>query len=270
MFIPVVVIVIAAAGGLFAYSYVHSPPTQLTIYGNVDIRDVNLGFRVPGRLDKVLKDEGDAVKAGELVAVLDKRPYLDTVAERAADVEVKRAIYANADATYKRDLVILPTGGVSKQVAETDKFSLDQAKASLDMSVATLQSAQTDLRDTDIFAPSDGVIMTRAQEPGAILTNGNTVLTENLNTQVWVRAYVSETDLGHVAPGKLVEVYTDTDPKHAYHGRVGFVSPEAEFTPKSVESTELRTSLVYRLRIEVEDDNSKLRQGMPCTVKIDL
>jgi HlyD family secretion protein len=118
-------------------------------------------------------------------------------------------------------------------------------------------------------APADGVILTRAVEPGTILAAGGAVFTESLLAPVWARVYVNEPDLGRVPPGRAVLVYTDSHADKPYHGRIGFVSPTAEFTPKNVETPELRTALVYRVRVVVGDADRALRQGMPVTVHLD-
>jgi HlyD family secretion protein len=90
----------------------------------------------------------------------------------------------------------------------------------------------------------------------------------SLQQPVWVRAYIEETYLGRIHPGMKTEIYTDSNPGKAYTGTIGYISPRAEFTPKNVETTELRTSLVYRLRIVIENADEGLRQGMPVTAKI--
>lgn len=92
------------------------------------------------------------------------------------------------------------------------------------------------VEDCVLTAPSDGVVITRALEPGAVAQSGATSLGVSLTSPVWVRAYVSERELDRVAPGAKVEVFTDSRPDKPYHGQVGFVSPRAEFTPKSVET----------------------------------
>ncbi|MBU0246476.1 efflux RND transporter periplasmic adaptor subunit, partial [Escherichia coli] len=108
---------------------------------------------------------------------------------------------------------------------------------------------------------------TRAVEPGTVLNEGGTVFTVSLTRPVWVRAYVDERNLDQAQPGRKVLLYTDGRPDKPYHGQIGFVSPTAEFTPKTVETPDLRTDLVYRLRIVVTDADDALRQGMPVTVQ---
>ena len=117
--------------------------------------------------------------------------------------------------------------------------------------------------------------MVRVQEPGANVSKGQPVYTMAKTKPVWVRAYVNETDLGNIKYGQTVRVYTDTtDPKtgkkREYKGQVGYISPVAEFTPKTVQSTDIRTNLVYRIRVYIYDIDEYLRQGMPVTIKVDL
>src|SRR5690606_21642306 len=118
-------------------------------------------------------------------------------------------------------------------------------------------------------APADGIILTRAAEPGAIVAAGTPVYALSLQNPVWVRAYISEPQLGLIHPGARVKLYTDTRPDVPYDGQIGFISPVAEFTPKSVETPELRADLVYRFRVVVLNPDEALRQGMPVTVRLD-
>ena len=143
---------------------------------------------------------------------------------------------------------------------------ISASRAELAAAVAQRSQAETQLADTELFAPSDGVVLSRIREPGSIVPMGAPVYSLSLRDPVYVRAYVGEPDLGKFAPGTTVEVATDSSDKR-YHGQIGYVSPRAEFTPKSVETTELRTDLVYRLRIVVADADDGLRQGMPVTVQ---
>ena len=143
---------------------------------------------------------------------------------------------------------------------------IDTARAQLSLERANVEVAERNLDDAELIAPSAGTITTRVHEPGAIVASGETVYALTLDNPVWVRAYVGEPDLGSVHPGMIAAVTTDLAGGRTYRGTVGFMSPVAEFTPKSVETRELRTDLVYRLRVIVEDADDGLRQGMPVTV----
>lgn len=146
---------------------------------------------------------------------------------------------------------------------------IDAARAQLDIAASRVVQVERELSDSRLYAPNEGIVLTRAREKGAIVQPGETVLTVTLTSPVWVRTYVGEPDLGRVRPGLKVRVATDWRAHKEYTGQVGFVSPVAEFTPKQVETRELRTQLVYRLRINVADDDGRLLQGMPVTVRLE-
>jgi membrane fusion protein YbhG len=314
------------AAGIFGYRYwqqqrkVNGGDT-LTLYGNVDIRKVDLGFRVGGRIVQFAFEEGDTVRLGDRVAVLDQVPYENDVAlarasrDRAAaerdrlesgsrpqEIRQARAQVAEYEASlrafneeFRRSEVLVAENAISRQSFDDIRARRDAARARLasaretlalaeegfrreDIAAgqaqfaeaeARLESARIRLADTVIVAPSNGVLLTRITEPGAIVAAGQTVATLSLNDPIWVRAYVPEPDLGKIWPGMPAEILTDSRPDTPYKGHVGFISPEAEFTPKNVETPRLRTDLVFRLRIVADNPDESLRQGMPVTVKLD-
>ncbi|HCU0528355.1 TPA: secretion protein HlyD [Klebsiella quasipneumoniae] len=318
--ILLIVILLAALGGGWWW-YQSSRQQPLTLYGNVDIRTVNMSFRVGGRLASLTVDEGDSIRAGQTLGELDRAPYenallqaqanvstaqaqydlmmagyrSEEIAQAAAAVNQAQAAYDYAQNFYQRQLGLRASSAISANDLENARSSRDQAqatlksaqdklrqyragnrpqeiaqaKASLEQAQAALAQAKLDLHDTVLTAPSDGTLMTRAVEPGTMLNAGGTVLTLSLTHPVWVRAYVDEKNLGQAQPGQAVLLYTDSRPDKPYHGKIGFVSPSAEFTPKTVETPDLRTDLVYRLRIVVTDADGALRQGMPVTVYFD-
>jgi HlyD family secretion protein len=187
---------------------------------------------------------------------------LDTRAVSQQDHDDAEARFREAEArmnSSREQLSLLQAGYRKEDVA--------QAKADLARAEAAMAISELRLRDAALAAPTNGVILTRAGEPGAVVQAGATVLTVSLSQPVWVRAYVSEPDLGRIHPGMPMEVMTDSRPDKPYRGQVGYVSPRAEFTPRNVETPELRTSLVYRLRIIVDNPDEGLRQGMPVTVR---
>lgn len=290
---------------------------SLRLYGNVEIREVQLGFRVPGRIAQILVDEGDRVQPGEVLARLDTRPLKDKLANAdarlaAASAEVRRdsngsrpqqiseaqAAVAAAEAALtesRRQLdrrqALIDKGFISRADLQTAQANADAAAARLNAAranlslaqegvraedraanqaqrqavLADLQAAQTDLSDTELRAPEAGQVLTRAQEAGAIVETGQTVLTLALTQPVRVRAYVAEPDLPRVRPGMRVEVSADGTGKR-WPATIGFISAVAEFTPKTVQTEQLRTDLVYRLRLVVDDPSGELRQGQPVTV----
>lgn len=314
------IVAVLVIGGIFYWYESSKENGPLTLYGNVDIREVQLSFRVGGRLESVKVDEGSTVKAGDIVAHLDEEPLnnnlqaakanlasikarntllhkgyrAEDIAQARASVDASKAALNEAEREYKRQKDLISEGAVAKQTLEQSLSKRDQAQAQLKVNQEQLRSlskgfrieeieesdgllknalaevdkAKLALADATLKAPSDGMIITRAVEPGSMLNAGATTLTLSLVNPVWVRAYANEKDLGRVPSGTKVLLHTDSRPNKPYHGQVGFVSPTAEFTPKSVETVDLRTALVYRMRIIVTDSDAALRQGMPVTVTV--
>jgi HlyD family secretion protein len=296
----------------------HKNPDLLTLYGNVDIRQIELGFRVPGRILKMNFEEGQSVDAGTPLAQLDPRTYEQDLhsaeallaqqsatleklenGPRPAEIAQARATLSerlaqrdNARQTFARAQELLPHGAITRASFDDAEAAKNRAEASVaqarealrlleqgtrteDIAVgranlqaaqARLDSARTALADSQLLAPSDGIILSRVREPGAIVSPNDVVYVLSLTHPVWVRAYVPEPQLGRIHPGMEVSVASDTAPDRRHRGRIGFISPVAEFTPKSVETPELRTDLVYRLRIIVDEVDPSLRQGMPVTI----
>ena len=312
------------AGGLW-YVLSHTPAeedAQLVLQGNIDVRQVNLAFKVDGRIETLAVDEGDDARPGQIIATLDKRYFSDElslararrdntaanlarllhgsrpeeIAQARADLGQRQATLDLARANLKRGEQLAPGGAISKeevdqrrQAVQVGEANVNYAKATLQLAVigprqedidaaramlgqqeAMLVQSQRRLADADLVAPAEGIILTRARERGAIVQAGETVFTLTLARPVWVRTYVNERDLGLVRPDMPARVTTDSEPGRAFPARVGFISPTAEFTPKTVETRELRTNLVYRLRVLVDKPDGGLRQGMPVTVAFDL
>lgn len=313
------VLVLVVVGAAVAWRLLLSRPgDELTLYGNVDIRQVDLGFRVGGRIAEVLVDEGDAVSEGQDLARLDgdllrqqrdqaaaklagqkadlarlERGYrVEEIAQARASVSAATAVAENARINLNRVTAMRASNAISQKeldnarsTAKESDARLRSAQDQLEMlmsgyreedvlaqraavaaAAAELSHAEIQLRDATLIAPQKGVILTRAREAGAIVQAGQTVYTLTLTNPVWLRAYVDEPNLGRVKPGMAVRVAVDAAPGKTFPGVVGFISPTAEFTPKTVETREVRTALVYRLRIQAEDPENVMRQGMPVTV----
>lgn len=232
----------------------------------------------------------------EVVAryVAGSRP--EEIRKAQADVEVARADAVNAEQTYRRTVELVAQHFVAQQQADNAKAVLDGAQARLKAADETLQLtvvgprkedtaaakatlaayeaaldiAQRDLAEASLYAPAEGVIENRVLEPGDMASPQRAVFTLALTEPLWVRAYVPEPDLGKLSLGRAAQITTDSYPGKSYRGWIGFISPTAEFTPKSVETQEVRTTLVYQMRVFVCPPHDELRLGMPATVGVAL
>ncbi|MEI6108242.1 MAG: efflux RND transporter periplasmic adaptor subunit [Opitutae bacterium] len=142
------------------------------------------------------------------------------------------------------------------------------AQAQLQAAQATLTLTRQELADTKLYAPTNGIIENRILEIGDMAFPKTPVFTLALTDPVWVRTYVPEPDLGKLTPGMSATVTTDSFPGKTYPGWIGYISPTAEFTPKQIETTDLRARLVYQVRVFVPNPDNELKLGMPATVTV--
>jgi HlyD family secretion protein len=325
-FVPIGLLVLAAAIGLAWWlTHRHTASRQIALYGNVDLREVDLAFNDSQRIVKVLVQEGDRVRKGQVLALLDTGrliPQLDQaraqagsqaavvqrlhngsrpqeIAQARANLALARADARQARDSYVRVKDVFQTSGgraVSRQDLDNAKAQWDvaearvavnrkalelavigprkediaQAEAMLEADQANVALLKQELADATLRAPLDAVVRSRIAEPGDMASPQKTAFTLAITDPKWVRAYVSETQLGLVHSGMAASVQVDSFPNRRFAGWVGFVSPVAEFTPKTVETPDLRSSLVYEVRVFVKDPDDDLRLGMPATVYLPL
>lgn len=316
-------VLLAGAGGVYWWQSLFDgddAQNELVLYGNVDIRQVELAFNGQERIAELMVEEGDAVTEGQLLgrlklervrlnvqraeAMLQRQREVvrrlengtrpEEIRKARADVEAAEAKAKDARLTYERMETLAARDAVSPQKLDDAEAALQSARAqvkatqaALDLAIAgpreediaeaharleeleaELALANEDLDDARLHAPSDGVIRDRILEPGDMASPERPAFTLALTDPLWVRAYIGETDLGKIAPGMTATVTTDSYPDKKYEGWIGFVSPTAEFTPKQVQTPELRTRLVYQVRVFVRNPQNELRLGMPATVHI--
>jgi HlyD family secretion protein len=211
-----------------------------------------------------------------------------TAADAKADLELKRADLERYSALYKRDAISAQTRDQADTAFKRALAVYERAQQNLSeiregtrkeqiaVSRATLRAAKQSLelskvrRDyTVLRSPVTGVVTVRQAELGEYVVPGTPVVTVADLDRLWVRAYVSETDLGRVRWGQAVTLRTDTYPGKTYRGTISFISPEAEFTPKTVQTNKERVALVYRIKVDVENPNRELKPGMPADVTIE-
>lgn len=293
---------------------------DISIYGNVDLRQASLAFNGAERIAEVLVEEGDLVKRGQVLARLDTsrlKPQVDQaeaqlasqkavvdrmhngsrpeeIAQARANLESAKADALNAKRQYDRKAELVVRNNVSQSDVDTAKAAQDmaearvavnqraldlqlagprvediaQAEAQARMSEANLALLKQQLADAELIAPADGIIRSRLMEKGEMASPTRPVYSLAETDPKWVRAYIAETDLGRVHEGMKAKIITDSFKDRPLDGWVGFISPVAEFTPRTVQTEELRTSLVYEVRVFAKDPDNILRLGMPATVRI--
>ena len=322
LFAILILAVLLAGGVLYRQRMQQAPADEstLTLYGNIDLREIRLAFNQLEHVREVRVEEGDRVAAGQLLATQEDttaRARVDEAEARLAaarqrlarmeagsrpeEIERARAELTAAEAraraardTLRRLEGLLKRKLVSPEDVENARSLADAARAQARAAAASLRLlelgprkediaaaraevaaleaglrlARQRLAETRLIAPVAGVVRRRLLEPGDMAGPQVPAITLARVNPVWARTYVPEPMLGQVKPGMVAEILTDSAPDTPYPAWVGYVSPTAEFTPKNVETPELRTRLVYETRVYACNPDGGLRLGMPVTVRI--
>jgi HlyD family secretion protein len=379
-------VAVAAVAGYYIYGHLHPANTNtLSVSGNLELTQVDISFKVPGKLIQLNVDEGTYVKKGMVIARIDRdqvesqrtrdeasldnskfqydqmetsvqwqrRTLESDVALRTAELrasqarlaalvagsrpqEIQESRAAVADAKAQHDQAqadwdraqgLFKDDDISKQqydqyrmrldstaavLRQSDerlalvvegprKEDIDAARADVVRAEAALQSSQanqfelkrreqdvlahradvsraraqvaitdTQINDTVVSAPIDGVVLVKSAEVGEVLAAGTTVVTIGDIDHPWLRAYINETDLGRVKYGGPATLTTDSFPGKSYPGRISFIASEAEFTPKQIQTHEERVKLVYRIKIDVDNRSHDLKSNMPVDAEIQV
>lgn len=380
--------IVLAGGIIFYYWQFHSreiPESTIQVSGNIEATTIDVAFKISGKIDKRLVDEGDIVKEGQLIATLEHKDLLAQKAKAEATLETARsrlpaleknidyqdqattqeisqaqAAVENAKARLQQLLdgsrpqeIQSAKAGVDQALADMEKKKADMdrakklyqdkyiaaqdwdaAKTAYDMAVANYKKAQenydlvvegprkeeiaagraqleqsqaalrltkthriqidvlkkelatargqvkeaasaleviqTQIEYSNLYAPTSGVVLVKNAEPGEFVVPGGAVVTLGQIEKPWLKAFINESDLGRVKLGQKVSVTTDTYPGKEYPGKVTFISSEAEFTPKNVQTAKERVKLVYRIKVGLENPQNELKPGMPADAQIHL
>ncbi len=180
---------------------------------------------------------------------------------RKEQIEGARVRVAQARAALK----LTETGRLEIRRLEQE---LQIRRADVERARAQVALVETQINDGTVVAPVSGVVLVKSAEPGEILAAGTAVVSIGNLEKPWLRGYINERDLGRVKLGSIVRVTTDSYPGKVYRGRVSFISSEAEFTPKQIQTEEERVKLVYRIKIEVDNPDQELKLNMPADAEI--
>ena len=336
--IPVIIIglIIIAAGICYYTLEDDNNDNTLSLSGNIEVTDARLGFKIPGRLEARLVEEGDVVAKGQLIARLENYDQKLALKQARANLAYARAVLneleagsrsqeiAGAHAELSRAAAGLETARAQLKLAKSDndRFEelynhggislreyevyetqyeiarnackegrarldsarqyvslveegarsekIDQARSQLQIARQGLNQAKLHMEYTQLYSPTGGVVLSKSAEPGEYLAPGSPVMTIGDLSSPWLRAYINETDLSRIRLNQAVEVTTDTYPDKVYTGRISFISSEAEFTPKSVQTREERVKLMYRIKIALENEEGELKPGMPADAMVRL
>jgi membrane fusion protein YbhG len=257
------------------------------LLARLDNDDYKQKLRIDEATTRVRQSNLDLVLAGTREQEL--KASEQTMLDAKADLEQKKLDYDRAQRLFSKDEVsaqdrdLAETAWKRAQATfEADRQRYSQAvegsrKEDIAIARANLHEARTNLGMskvnldyTVLRAPSAGVITVRQAELGEVVAPGTPVVTLADLDHIWLRAYLAETDLGRIHWGQDANITTDTYPGKQYHGRVSFISSTAEFTPKSVQTYKERVTLVYRIKIDIDNHNHELKPGMPADAHIQL
>ncbi|HBO72368.1 MAG TPA: hypothetical protein DD639_08880 [Acinetobacter sp.] len=321
--VAVVSIIVLLAVVLWFFNKDKKTEQELTLYGNVDIRQISLAFEQTGRIQSLSVQEGNKVKKGQVLAELktDALKIQEQQAEAQLNVQKQAMIEQEvgtrpeqitqakaqlvsaqaqldkANKDYQRlQILNKSTSGQAISKQELDFAQSNQAtaaasvkereanlallkkgaraedraatKAQYQATQANLDLIKYQLTQSELRSPVDAVVRARLQEAGDMTNPQKAVYTLALTDPKWVRVYVNEKDLDWIKMGSVAQIIRDSKPNQPIQGKVGYISSVAEFTPKTVQTEDIRTTLVYEVRVYVNDPNDQLKMGQPVTVKI--
>jgi len=296
--IIIIVAVVLVVGGVGAYFLLKKPPLPPGFAGGngrLEAKEIYISSKYPGRVKDVLVNEGDTVDAGQVVARMDTTALEAQLREAQAQIKqaqdgrdvaqaqvrVKQASYDYAFKDYRRSAELVGKGAVSQQEAELDnakmlaaRAELDSAKVSvvqtasaIDAARATADRLQAEINDATLVSPIRARVETRLTEPGEVLPAGGRVYAVNDLSDVYMYVYLPSDVTGKLPLGSEGRIVLDAAPQYPIRTFVSFISPVAQFTPKTVETAEERHNLTFRVKLQL--DRNRLREWEPL-VKVGL
>jgi HlyD family secretion protein len=318
-----VIIVVAAITGPLYYFLTHKKGEGnffIKVSGNIEATEVDVGFKISGRIVSRFFEEGDWVEQGKVLAKLDDedlRNRLEVARAalisaqarlnkllagsrpeeiRQAEAELNQAKFdlENKETQYERMKSLFEKKVVPKETSDNAeaafkiakatferakenyllvkegprKEDIDDARAQVDQARASVKLNETQLSYTTLYSPISGAVLVKSGEIGEVVNPGTSILTMADIDNVWLKAYIPETDLSKVKWGQEVIVTTDLQPKKEYKGKISFISSQAEFTPKQIQTEKERVTLVYRIKVDISNKDHELKPGMPADGQI--
>jgi HlyD family secretion protein len=321
----VLLIAIIAVGiaGLLYYLFTREKEEEgnfIKVSGNIEATEVDVGFKVSGRIVSRFFEEGDRVDQGKVLAKLDDedlrnrlevaRATLMSAQARLSKLlagsrpeEIRQAeanlhqaqfdlgnkqiqhermkglyergviakeAFDNAETSYKIGKAAVQVATENYQLVKEGprKEDIEDVRAQVDQARASVKLNETQLSYATLYSPLSGVVLVKSGEIGEVVNPGTSIVTLADIENVWLKAYIPETDLSRVKWGQEVVVTTDLRPQKKYRGRISFISSQAEFTPKQIQTEKERVTLVYRIKLDISNTDRELKPGMPADGKI--
>jgi len=320
LLVAVLLILVVAVVAYLLHPSSEKAGKALRISGNLELTEVQVSFKVPGRVLARRVDEGAFVERGDTVATLEDAELADALKLAQSDAEAQAATLAELEAgsrreeiaqgeallaraeaealrsatDYRRELALYAREVIPKRELDAARAAndgarasarerrealallrrgarrerVDEARARLKGALARVSTAKERLGYATLLAPISGVVLSKSVEPGEQVAAGTPVVTLGDTGECWLKGYIPETELGRVKLGQQARVSTDSHPGKFYQGRVSFISSEAEFTPKNVQTEKERVKLVYRIKISLPNPGMELKPGMPADAEI--
>lgn len=259
---------VSAAAGIFIFERGMANAKVVKVSGNIEGNEVRISFRVQGQITELLTDEGMVIRKGDIVARLNKDELSKTKAESEAELKLAEHQYKLDYDNYIRAENLLRAGAISAQERDKAKTLMETDAANIKQLQASLELENTKLGWTDLSSPLDGYVLVKSAMPGEVVQVGAPVFTAINLDDLWVTAYINESDLGKVKLNQKAYVKTDSYRDKKYDGWVSFISSQAEFTPKYIQTNEERVKYVYRIKVRVDNSSLDLKPGMPADAYI--
>lgn len=266
--LSVIFLLILAGLAVYAVKELMTNHNEIKVSGNIEGDDVRISFRVGGQILNLLADEGSNLKVGQIVARLNTDELTKVQKEAEAQLKAAEFQYKLSYDDYGRAVNMYKAGAISAQQRDQYRTKSDTDWAAVKQARASLELANTKLGWADLASPLNGYILVKSAEEGEVVQTGAPVFTAVDLNNVWVTAYINETDVGKVKLGQKAIVKIDSFPHRSYKGWVSFISQQAEFTPKYIQTTTERVKLVYRIKARVDNTNLELKPGMPADAYI--
>lgn len=263
-----IVLIAAISAGAYFLNKEMRLGGPIKVSGNIEGDDVRISFRVQGQIEELLADEGYILKVGQTVARLNTDELSKIKAEQEAALRLAEFQLKLDEIDYIRDENLFTSGAISAQKRDKSKTKRDTDKANVDQLKASLELANTRLGFAELASPINGYVLVKSALEGEVVQIGAPVFTAVDLNNIWVTAYINESDLGRIKLNQQAYIMTDSYHNKKYKGWISFISQQTEFTPKYIQTTEERVKYVYRIKVRVDNSSLDLKPGMPADAYI--